>query len=346
MTNLIILDFPSGGNIGLDGCEWRIGRYFHGFCDLLKDGFSQGFFFDNTSKLQVYQYCPIKERLLLLKSNEIPLNINENNLISFPKSLSEISFSKLISWITYQILDEILPKDWHVTSTTSSYLDEVLPDLPTVETEPMMYLLVIELQRTWKPGAVGFEITEGFLDKSWELERIIRSECLGNIGRFLGEFQLCFIIFLFVSNVSCLEQWKRMIVLISSCCKAIVLFSDLYVYWIDILKMQLMYCSDELFYDIFQETGCLKKCLRNLGRNLSEIETPSESIEAVKTAFTQLSSVLKERFHLDIETYFKKYVHSTSLIYGLKKDELADITESDSFDDDSDDDPIDEFTDV
>lgn len=158
-------------------------------------------------------------------------------------------------------------------------------------------------------------------------------------GRFLGEFQLCFIIFLFVSNGSCLEQWMRMLTLVSSCCRAISVFPDFYANWLDILKIQLLYCPDEIYKDIFQERNFLKISLKNLRRNLFDAQVGSASIGAVKDAFTRLSSAVKQKFCLNIETQPELSTRS-SLLYGIENDQLIDTSESNSMVEDSDDDPV------
>ncbi|CCJ31343.1 unnamed protein product [Pneumocystis jirovecii] len=264
-------------------------------------------------------------------------------------------FGQLMCWITCSMLDKVLSVPWEVTSATSSYLDEALPGLPVIEAEGTMELLGIELRRTWRPGAVGQEVTEGFLDKSWELERIIETECLGgagglecffglnwvDIGRFLGEFQMCFIVFIFVSNGSCLEQWKRMITLISSCSRAIGSFSSFYVHWMDAFRIQLQYCPEDVFVDVFQDRGYIKKSLKRLECNILNAEASVGSLDAVKRAFMCLLDTLKQRFHIDLNIQKGTYLHSTSLVYDSENDELVDMSDNDSYDNgDSDDDPI------
>ncbi|KTW27078.1 hypothetical protein T552_02570 [Pneumocystis carinii B80] len=325
------------------------------------ESFSQGFFFYVDSLVLIFRYDHYKEMILGVEDVSVSeMGMIEPWLISFPRENGllqgydqdrinktqdvryiddEYCFYHLIAWVTRNMLNCLLPSGWHVSSITSSDLDEVLPNLPVIETEPEMVFLPINSRCTWKPGALGREITEGFLDKSWELERILQNVCLGDSGRFLGEFQLCFIIFLFVSNGSCLEQWMKMLTLVSSCCRAISVFPDFYVNWIDILKIQLLYCPDEIYQDIFQECNFLKISLKNLRRNLFDAQVGSASIGAVKDAFTQLSLAVKQKFCLNIETQPDVSIRS-SLVYGMKNDELFDTSESNSMADDSDDDPV------
>ncbi|EMR09619.1 hypothetical protein PNEG_02203 [Pneumocystis murina B123] len=324
------------------------------------ESFSQGFFFYVDCSVLIFQYNHYKEMILETDVTASELDIIEPWLIPFPdengilKGFDEDHIDKtrdgryiddghcfyhLIAWVTRNMLNCLFPSGWHVTSITSSNLDEVLSGLPAIETEPEIVFLAINSRRTWRPGAFGREVTEGFLDKSWELERILQHVCLGDSGRFLGEFQLCFIIFLFVSNGSCLEQWMRMLTLVSSCCRAISVFPDFYVNWIDILMIQLLYCPEEIYQDIFQERNFLKISLKNLRRNLFDAQVGSASISAVKDAFTRLSSAVKQKFCLNIETQPEVSIRS-SLVYGIENDELIDTSESNSMADDSDDDPV------
>ncbi|KAG4305730.1 hypothetical protein PORY_000640 [Pneumocystis oryctolagi] len=319
MGSFLVFDLPPGVILGVDGHTWTTGRNFCGFRGLSEGlhwvyyarevlhGFSQGFFFlMGFSEQKVFRYKEDREMLLEEGGGEIGFGLEDPRLILFPAAAcaegvlgpqqgaeerlcsekthiaGQIAlFPKLISLITCKMLNEALPPCWHVTSATSSYLDEVLPGLPDVETEPAMQLLRVELRRTWRSGAVGLEVTEGFFDKSWELQRII-----DDVTQFL-------------------------------------------------------YCPDDVFMDIFQDNGSLRTILRNLGLNISEIETPEESIENVKRAFMRLSSVLKQRFHLDIQIRSKPHSRSMFLMYDLEKDELVDTSESDFSDnDDSEDDPV------
>ncbi|KAG5518324.1 hypothetical protein PMAC_003121 [Pneumocystis sp. 'macacae'] len=193
---LAVSGLPDGTLFGVDGHSWLTPPGFSGLSGLSPGihwawyavrtrgtahcGFPQGFFFCIAAAEQLcWRYSSASEAL------ERAADCAAAPQTVFPAASGRAAlFPALLSCVTCTLLDEVLSPPWEVTGATASYLDEPLPGLPGAAGD--MRLLEIELGRTWRPGAVGREVTDGFLDKSWELERVVGTECGGGVWAACG----------------------------------------------------------------------------------------------------------------------------------------------------------------
>ena len=227
-------------------------------------------------------------------------------------------FPTLISHVSPPLLSRITSGTFTLSSTSCGAQDrehipglsaaEVATTLGTEEEAELVYL-GIELQRTWREGAIGRERTEGARDRSWALNEVVRqnqskldrdeeSETIwGKV--VLGEMEFCFLMILLLANYSCLEEWKRVLELVLTCQSIVSEREDFFCDFIRILGRQLKRCEDVEggLFDFSDDTnspgagagvggGFLRSLLKKFKRTLDEIfsETGGENIkEEMKT---------------------------------------------------------------
>lgn len=63
----------------------------------------------------------------------------------------------------------------------------------------------------------GSQLTQLNFDKSQILKDLIKIEYNKEYKLLLGELQFCFVIFVLGENFSGFEQWKKLLILITSC---------------------------------------------------------------------------------------------------------------------------------
>lgn len=150
--------------------------------------------------------------------------------------------------------------------------------------ERTLGVLGIDLKRTWRPGAVGRERTEGAIDRGWALEDLVgrwqqrqhrlhlhhhRDQEKGKEGSgedssdeedgedeegqeeeeewgtpILGQMEVCFLMILTVANYSCLEEWKRILGLVLTCKSIVKKREEWFAGFLDQLRRQLAHGDD------------------------------------------------------------------------------------------------------
>lgn len=192
----------------------------------------------------------------------------------------------LTSRITQTLLSRICglnPDHWCLTSASAGPLDlESIPGLESNSThdpEKELSFLPIDFKRTWRPGATGRERTEAAQDRSWFLGDLIdnHSQAGDKRGReleVLGELQFAFLMVLTLNNNSCLEQWKRILVLLFTCRQAIKERSQLFLELLRTLRLQLSHCVDmDGFFDMNEVGGgFLRPLFKKFRRNLDDFD--------------------------------------------------------------------------
>lgn len=200
-----------------------------------------------------------------------------------------------------QVLTRITKGDanhWYLTSASSARRDiEDIPglnedDKNAMQADRELNFLPIDLKKTWREGesksdssppglyrylpqvtyigATGRERTEAAQDFSWALLHLVETHCTDrDINEILGELQFCFLMILSINNFSCLEQWKRLLMLIFTSKSAVDEKSDFFIKAIAALRLQLQHCKDAEggLIDLADEGGSLLKTLLVRFRN-------------------------------------------------------------------------------
>jgi A1 cistron-splicing factor AAR2 len=203
------------------------------------------------------------------------------------------------------------PDHWSLTSASSARQDlEAIPGLSMnsseVQAEKELNVLPIDLKRPWREGATGRERTEAALDHTWYLRDLVENHCLDHdVRHILGELQFCFIMVLTLNNYSCLEQWKRILMLLLTCRAAIADLPDFYVKFLASLRLQLQHCqiAEGGLFDLADESGSLlKQLLHKFKLGLRDISGIGKS--DVMDELDELENYLRGEHGWEIDSNF------------------------------------------
>lgn len=192
-------------------------------------------------------------------------------------------WGRLTSHITPILISRLFDnlEDWTITTCSCSAQDrDDIPGLTASEAregqERELHMLGIDLKRTWREGAVGREITEGALDRSWALEDlvsrldnsanttsedshegesegVIREKEWGSL--VLGEMEINFLMTLTLSNYSCLEEWKRILSLVLTCSRLLRSRPNFFTTFLRLLLCQLRTADNNIEGGLFSLSG-------------------------------------------------------------------------------------------
>lgn len=183
-----------------------------------------------------------------------------------------------------------------ITSASCAEQDrDEIPGLSAAEAigdEKTMGALGIDLKRTWRPGAVGRERTEGAIDRGWALEDVVRRWGEGGEEEewgmgVMGQMEGCFLMVLTLGNFSCLEEWKRVLGLVLTCKTLIKKREEWFSGFLHQLRRQLAHGDDVEggLFDMSDEgAGYLRELLKGFKRNLDEVFDDDDDDAAAATA--------------------------------------------------------------
>lgn len=222
----------------------------------------------------------------------------------------------LTSQISQSLLTRICglnPDHWALNSVSSAAEDvENIPGLEASNPGHELAFFPVDLKQTWPAGTTGRERTEAAQDRSWALGHLIdkygisKNESSREL-EILGELQFCFLMILTLNNNSCLEQWKRLLRLLFTCCTAVKERSHLFVEVIKTLRLQLSHCADmdATMFDMDENGGgFLRPLLRTFRKNLDGFDGKrrAEMVEA----FEELDRFLQKEFGWELDDMYVK----------------------------------------
>ncbi|KAL8766642.1 MAG: hypothetical protein Q9209_006625 [Squamulea sp. 1 TL-2023] len=244
----------------------------------------------------------------------------------------EDAWTGITNHITSSILTRFAKsEEWNISSASSGVQDrDEIPGLSREEVrdvigeEKELGMLGIDLKKTWREGAVGRERTEGARDRSWLLQDICASHQLeaqevGTIavkgavegqGRWgdvvLGQMEVCFLMVLTLANYSCLEEWKRILVLVLTSEKAVWEKPEFFADFLQLLKQQLERTGDVEggLFDMSDDGGAflkvlLKRFKRTLGQ-VAESKNGEDMLEDVKEEFENVEKWVKDQYKWEL----------------------------------------------
>ncbi|KAI5855435.1 A1 cistron-splicing factor [Tricharina praecox] len=139
---------------------------------------------------------------------------------------SDSAWRALVAHVTPGVLTCLLGPGWAAETTSSSTStsgddEDDAADLAAgkafeADSEVRIAFTAINLKTTWPAGAVGRERTEKARDRSWAL-----SEVLGRQQELLGEWEVTFVVCLFLGNFAAGEQWQKVVRLVLTCREAV-----------------------------------------------------------------------------------------------------------------------------
>lgn len=181
------------------------------------------------------------------------------------------------------------------------------------EQEMELSFLPVNLQRTWREGAIGRERTEAAQDRSWALGDLIHrfsgttaelakgDDRLGET-QILGELQFTFLMVLTMMNYSCLQQWKRLLNLILTCRNAIRARESFMADAIRLLLRQMKRCDDVEggLFDMDGDEGgeFLRKLLTKFKLHVDDVIGETDSM--VKNELEDLENWVKNEYNWEL----------------------------------------------
>lgn len=224
-------------------------------------------------------------------------------------------WAQLTAHITPRLLTHLTggEEEWIVTSASCAVQDrDEIPGLSAAEVisdERELGVLGIDLKRTWRPGAVGRERTEGAIDRGWALEDVVgrwqeEGKDWGNA--VMGQMESCFLMILTVASYSCLEEWKRVLGLVLTCQSLVKKREEWFTGFLEQLRRQLARGDDVEggLFDMSDEGGAyLQELLKGFKRNLEGTFEDGQG-EEVKEAMESLESFLKAEYGWELGDSF------------------------------------------
>lgn len=122
----------------------------------------------------------------------------------------------------------------------------------------------------------------------------------------LGELQLSFLLFLRLSCLASLEQWKRLVSLLCGCEAALKARTALFVGFVQALRAQLAFAPPDFFDDELSADNFLRSALGGLAARagaepLAKAEGQQALAPALAAELARLRAFALERFRIDIE---------------------------------------------
>ncbi|KAJ3046201.1 a1-alpha2 repression [Rhizophlyctis rosea] len=248
----------------------------------------------------------------LIPSEEQPIN-------TYRKWIS------LTTHITTHLLERVLPKSWKISamSSISRFSDVDLPkefvsrggaaqssSIPETQSSNQlipkevaedfrMHFTDMDLKRSFPKGASGMDVTKYSLDKSFLLEKLLKSK-YKDYKELLGELQLSFIIFLVGQVYDGLEQWKNLVQLVCQSDEAIDDHaSTLFLEFLGILRVQIEECPDDFFQSDLTTDNFLRHSLTSLVRTVQD-RSGRGIPPNLQKSLDSLLDYIRDRFQWDL----------------------------------------------
>ena len=340
---ILLLDVPPSILCGIDLLSFTTSPHFHGIRDL-PPGFHfiftsetsslsirDGFWFrvpnpssSSASPLLVRKWDKEIARLVSVEDAEIYRarfeELFEKGLSPYRQTVEKQAIAGTADWkgltehVKPMILRNLTQND-ELSLTSASCAKEDQDHIPGLSAEEAGFeerelgVLGVDLKRTWREGAVGRERTDAATDRTWALGDVVsrwqhHEESWGDV--ILGQMEACFIIVLTIANYSCLEEWKRCLVLVLTCKKAIGEHEDFFASFLRLLNRQIERCEDVdggLFDMSDEGGGILKVKLKTFKRTLEQ-DFAGNMCENVKKEMAELEQTLKSMYQWELDDKF------------------------------------------
>ncbi|CAG8484666.1 12093_t:CDS:2 [Dentiscutata erythropus] len=300
---LLFLDAPEGLEFGIDYNSWQIGPRFKGV-KLIPPGLH--FVYYSTSDKSGTSGL----RKDIKKNDETDPEQNErlkSDMRQFDSFLGVYPLTPPTDWkkwvnltnyITPSLISRILPNEGRMNNVSSSTVDE--DELLNIKGSSKFYEDIIlfakfDLKKSWRPGAIGQEITKYSQDK--------------NHKELLGELQLSFVCLLIGQNFAGFTQWKNLVQLICMCKEAINTYAmTLFLEFIDVLNFQLEECPIDFFRDVISEDNFLSHVLKILDKTILDLSTQPSSthLKSLRRRFNKFRGFLDQRFRLELPNEYEE----------------------------------------
>ncbi|RHZ74108.1 hypothetical protein Glove_227g17 [Diversispora epigaea] len=331
---LLFLNAPQGLEFGIDYNTWEIGPKFKGIKFIppglhfvyysTKDifggisGLRNGFFkFYESKEVLIKEWDTSKEDL---KEDPEQNEVIKSDMREWDQYLGPYPLTPPTNWkkwvqltnlITPWLINKVFPHKGKVSNASSSTVDE--EELQNIGTnfgeENTIMFTKFDIKKSWRPGAVGQEVTKYSQDKSWLLEDLLERIYKHDYKELLGELQLSFVCLLMAQNFAGFYQWKNIVQLICSSKESIYTYSDtLYMVFLDVLKFQLEECPQDFFHDVITENNFLSVILKIFHKNVKEVSAETQQqqqqqknkLNTLRHKFEKFRGFLNQRFSWEV----------------------------------------------
>lgn len=191
---------------------------------------------------------------------------------------------------------EICNSGWSCSSTTDSRAEthSFVPNSAIPAERPFNFLK-FDIRKSFRLGASGRELTNQALDKSWLLKSMIDDQCGGHSDQLLAELQFCFVSVLLLENFACLEQWKRLVQLISFCSEYQTENTKFFCSYIDILREQLAASPRRLYDDFLCDSEFVTEAFKALLKRFDRLNDEVKPV-ALKIKLSEMTDFLANSF--------------------------------------------------
>ncbi|KAF0697996.1 Aste57867_11327 [Aphanomyces stellatus] len=319
---VVCLEVPVGSEFGIDYEAFRTAQKFQGVKLIPSglhfvfyasngehdngNGIRQGFFVDiQPNDVVIRVWSADTEELVPMKSEVDAANLTravhnfqlDGNLGAYPQKHAKV-WHRLSKYITHSVLEKcglaigstITPGDPDALSSDSAEaLKPYFPD--TAQTARFTTLK----KTTTQLGA--HDLTMYHLDSSEHLEGLLRTQYGCDWQALLGELQLSFVLFLLISSLDALNQWKQFVWLLCSCEHAVTTRPDLFIAFLQLIHVHLEQVGADFFQDEVANENFIKASLASLFEILNDDTLDSRLLQRA----TKLKIFLKDRFQLQFD---------------------------------------------
>jgi len=146
-------------------------------------------------------------------------------------------------------------------------------------------------------GSSPEETTRIHMDRSSQLDEMIKREYKGNENGILGELQLAYIAFLLGQNYDGFEQWKALLLLLCSCEVAVKARPELFAELLRSFFAQLSQAPQDLFGDDLTKENFLGTC----AVSLLEVCDSTDALPRLRKRCGKLRELVAEKFGISTE---------------------------------------------
>ncbi|ORY81556.1 A1 cistron-splicing factor [Protomyces lactucae-debilis] len=303
MTLIRLENIPPGSHVGLDLHSWQSGPNFRGIKDV-PEGIhclhvtiadvsltKYAVWLDiKTSVTTAFAWRSAEQKFVKTSSNQSMGPNEEMFFVACPPE-PDRHFEALSKHLGADTVSRFVKLESVLTSTSTSNVDPFADELKRIDTtvitgsgEYALTFTPIDLKRSWRPGAIGRELTDQSLDKSWLLHDTL-SRCSGADG-FLAEFEFCTLSVLLYGSLAACDHFNTMLLLVANSKTALLTNPAFFEGILDLLHLQMQQVPEDLFADFFalnvpQQVAVMQRNVKELmvGNGTSRLQGISENIE-------------------------------------------------------------------
>ncbi|BFZ56548.1 hypothetical protein PYCC9005_003595 [Savitreella phatthalungensis] len=281
MIRVFVRGLPPGSQAGVDLCSWQTGQNFRGFRDIPPGlhcihitpaddpSIKHGVWVCLQTSAEKVNFVWNREENRLEKQEQT--SEDEEHLVL----LLDVSQAPPESVKAWSVMTQhmqlpaqrgqlsVIALDRTFTSMTPSSAD---PEAKDEETS--FHFTPIDLKRSWRPGAVGADITRMSLDKTWLLCDALHRA--GGEESFLAEYEACTLGLMLVASYACFEQWRTFLQLICHSQGGLASHTMLFNEILALLNNALQQMNHEMYSDILADL--VPAGLQKLQSNLKQAQ--------------------------------------------------------------------------